>query len=115
MSHLFDEEDLLDRLMGDDALARRVVECFLIDIPGQLASLADALKNADSKDTRFKAHSIKGAAANAGLIEVQSQAERLERLGEQGDLCTAREVLPRLLNEVAQASPILRDFCARQH
>ncbi len=100
--------------MGDDVLAKRVAERFLLDIPSQLASLAEAINKADATDTRFKAHSIKGAAANASLGKVRTLAEQLERLGDVGDLITAKIVLPQLKRDVDSAAAALRDFCNRQ-
>ena len=85
----FDQDGLVDRVMGDDELARQVVSGFLDFLPHQLAALAQALEAADSDAVRQAAHSIKGAAANAGGPQLSQTARKLEQLGAQGDLAQA--------------------------
>jgi len=92
----FDEADLLERVMGDRELARRVVRVFLAEAPRQLAALAEAVERADAARAVLAAHSLKGAAASAGGALVSAMARRLEFLGRAGDLPAARELIPEL-------------------
>ena len=95
----FDEEDLLERMMGNQELATRVVSSFLSDAPRQLAALADALNRSDAAAARLAAHSLKGSAANVGGVQVSATAKRAELLGKAGDLDGVRDLLPQLTHQ----------------
>jgi len=74
----FDAKGLLQRLMGDRALAKQIIAAFLDDMPRQIADLRQNAEQPDITAFRNRAHTIKGAAANIGapsLRELASQAE----------------------------------------
>jgi HPt (histidine-containing phosphotransfer) domain-containing protein len=106
----FDPEELVDRLMGNESLARRVAGAFIDTMPQQLAALAEAIRNADSPAARMAAHSIKGAAANVGGTAVRDAAQELEKLGADGEFETAARVLPELTASFQTLEPVLRQF-----
>lgn len=106
----FDREGLLDRLMGNEIMARRIAARFLSDIPQQLAALSNALHSADEKAARLAAHSIKGAAANIGGEELREIAWRMEQCGASGNLNAAAELLPSLSDRFAALKPQLQEF-----
>ena len=110
---LFDSEDVVERLMGDEHQARQIVRGFLADVPGQLAALAEAVRQADAKTVRFRAHSIKGAAANVGGRRLRETAFRLEQMGGSGDLTAATAVLPQLEADFESAKAAMEEFCNR--
>lgn len=107
----FDGSDLVDRMMGDQDLARLVVATFIEDMPRQLAALAQALGTADAPAMKMGAHSIKGAAANVGEPSLRAIAAQLEKLGEDGDLQSAVAVLPELASVFESLRPHLQHFC----
>ncbi|MCX6592442.1 MAG: Hpt domain-containing protein [Acidobacteria bacterium] len=107
----FDAEDLLDRMMGSEVLARRVVAAFLADTPLQLTALASALERASSQDARLIAHSLKGSAANVGGQQLSRVAAHVEKLGEAGDLAAVRQMLPTLTASFDALAPVLGEFC----
>ncbi|MCJ8498958.1 response regulator [Desulfatitalea alkaliphila] len=75
----FDEQALLHRLMGDAALARKVIEGFLNDIPLRMTALQSSLDKADTAGAQRLAHTIKGAAANVGAKPLQLAADDVEK------------------------------------
>jgi CheY-like chemotaxis protein/HPt (histidine-containing phosphotransfer) domain-containing protein len=83
---VFDKADLLRRLFDDEAFADSVVELFLADLPGQQSALADALRSGDVTAVRSMAHTIKGAAATAGAVQLSLAARDLEHCGQTGNL-----------------------------
>jgi CheY-like chemotaxis protein/HPt (histidine-containing phosphotransfer) domain-containing protein len=95
-AQVFDGGDLVERMLGDEGLARRAVRRFLSDAPQQLAALAEAVSRADAPAARLAAHSLKGAAANVGGTQVSATAKRVEMLGKDGDLSSASELIPEL-------------------
>ena len=93
---IFDRDDLLSRVMGNVGLANRVLARFLLDMPQQLLALSDALSHRDSKTVRIAAHSIKGAAANVGGVQLRAAAQKMEALGEAGHLEEVLKLMPQL-------------------
>jgi len=108
----FDREELVERLMGDEDRARRVIGRFLEDIPKQLAALAEAISQTDPQAARLHAHAIKGAAANVGGGGIREVAWKLEQLGGEGDLAAAAVVLPELEASFERARPSMEQFYA---
>jgi HPt (histidine-containing phosphotransfer) domain-containing protein len=107
----FDGSELVDRMMGDENLARLVVATFIEDMPRQLAALAEALGSADAPAMQMGAHSIKGAAANVGEPSLRAIAAQLEKLGEAGDLQSAIAIVPELSAVFESLRPHLQHFC----
>jgi len=93
---VFDSQELVERMMGDEARARRIIAGFLDDMPRQIAALALAVESADAGAARLRAHSIKGAAANVGGLEMRDVAGKLERSGAAADLAAMAAALPEL-------------------
>jgi HPt (histidine-containing phosphotransfer) domain-containing protein len=108
---VFDREGFVERLMGDETLARRIVRGFVDDMPRQLARLAEAVNKGDSDSVRLVAHSIKGAASSVGGLEMRETARRLEQLGAAGDLAAALATLPKLSANFEAARSPMDWFC----
>ena len=107
----FDREDFVERLMGNEDLARRIAQGFVDDMPLQLAALARAVNDRDAPAVRLVAHSIRGAAANVSGLEIREVARKLEQSGDAGDLTAAAAALPELSASFERARPILEKFC----
>ena len=95
----FNEEDLLERLMGDRPLTEIVIQSFLDDTPSQLNSLRARLDEEDTPGTRSLAHSLKGAAATVAAEGLYAIAMALEQAGTDGRLDRCGELLPRAIDE----------------
>ena len=108
----FDTEGLVDRVMGNEDLARRLAGAFVDRMPEQLAALAEAISASDAQATMIAAHSIKGVAANLGCTEVQDLASQVEKLGETGDVSRASEIMPEVRAAFEAVKPALRRFCS---
>ena len=99
---VFNQEDLLDRLMGDRQLAGRVVKGFLDDAPAQLNNLRGRLDETDAHGAGAHAHALKGAAATVAAKDLAAIALAMERAGMAGDLGQCVELLPRAVEEFNQ-------------
>jgi HPt (histidine-containing phosphotransfer) domain-containing protein len=113
-STAFDREELVERLMGDEERARRIIGRFLEDIPKQLTALAEAISHTDPQAARMHAHAIKGAAANVGGNGIREVACKLEQLGSAGDLPAAAVALPELEASFECARTAMEQFCAEE-
>jgi HPt (histidine-containing phosphotransfer) domain-containing protein len=87
---------LVERLDGDEEIAREVAEAFVESSREILELLDSAVAANDIEKVRLHAHSIKGAAANIGANALASTAGIVENAGRDGDLEIARQALPEI-------------------
>jgi PAS domain S-box-containing protein len=109
----FDREGFVERMMGNESLAQRIIRGFVRDMPRQIARLAEAVQNLDGNAVRLAAHSIKGAAGNVGGLQMQEIAWKLEQSGSTGDIAAAAVALPELSLSFERTKPIMEMFCSQ--
>ena len=83
---IFDWDGLLHRLMGDEDLAKEIIDDFLKQIPFNFSAVKEALNMQDVFLVKREAHIIKGASGNVGALALQKIAEQIEIAGEEKDL-----------------------------
>ena len=93
---IFDKNSFLDRLMGDEDLATKIIKGFIEDSLRQIGILKEAFDNRDTNMIYCKAHSLKGAAANISATALKELAYQIEIAGETGDLIKAASLIPKL-------------------
>jgi len=86
---IFDWDGLLHRLMGDEDIAKEIIDDFLKQIPVNLFAVKKALNEKDFLLVQREAHVIKGASGNVGALALQEIAEQIEIAGEAKDLVKA--------------------------
>jgi two-component system sensor histidine kinase/response regulator len=86
---IFDWDGLLHRLMGDEDLAKEIIEDFLKQIPFNFNAVKEALNEQDVLLIKREAHIIKGASGNVGALALQKIAEQIEIAGEEKDFVRA--------------------------
>jgi PAS domain S-box-containing protein len=96
---VFNLSEMMERIMGDEELAREIIGAFLHDIPGQILALQSYLESGEAAAVQRQAHSIKGASANASCSSLREAAYEVEKAGKANDLARAAEILPRLQQE----------------
>jgi PAS domain S-box-containing protein len=87
---VWNRADMLRRMMGDEDLARLIVEAFLSDIPKQIEVLREVLAQEDAPAARRQAHTIKGAAANMSADGLRTVALKIENAAANEDLDDVR-------------------------
>jgi PAS domain S-box-containing protein len=93
---VFAQEELLDRLMGDQGLASKVVTGFLKNVPQQLRTLKGRLNAGDARGARLQAHALKGAAATVSAEILQALCFQAEEAAAAEELSRALALLPRV-------------------
>jgi CheY-like chemotaxis protein/HPt (histidine-containing phosphotransfer) domain-containing protein len=83
---IFDKQGFLDRVGGDEALCREVLEVFLNDVPLRIEQLAECLDAKDALAVERQAHALKGAAANVGAESLRLVALDVETAAARSDL-----------------------------
>ncbi len=107
---IFDEADLLLRLMGDSELARILIDGFLGDAGNQIVSLKECLSAGDLLSTRRFAHTLKGAAANIGAPRFRAVASEMEKAAEAGDAERVGGLLPELEEQFVRLVEVLGNY-----
>lgn len=97
---VFDRENLLDRLGGDEEILQEVILLFLADTPKLIDTIQAALRTGDAEALRRAAHTLKGSSGNVGALTLQEAATRIDYAGKNGDLETARSLIQLLPNEL---------------
>jgi len=91
---IFNEADLLKRLMGDRELAKTIVGAFLDEIPHQIDGLKREVANGNSANARILAHTIRGASANLAAEALRQVAHEVEVMAVRGDLDGLTNMIP---------------------
>ena len=92
----FDEPAFLKRLMGDRALAQRILRRFVEHFPCDLQKLTVCAAEGDLQPARVQAHSMKGASASVSAEELRAAALQAEQAAAQGDLAAVRKAVPEI-------------------
>lgn len=93
---IFDWDGLINRLMGDEDLAKEIIDDFLKQIPENLFAVKEALNNKDLVLVQREAHIIKGASGNVGALALQEVAEQIEIASEAKDLIKVEQFVGKL-------------------
>jgi two-component system, sensor histidine kinase and response regulator len=109
----FDEDALLARVGGSQALMREVIDLFLEDCPRLLSAVRQGLADGDGAAVHRTAHTLKGSAGNFGAQAVIALARRLEAHAREGNIPASDRVfsmleaeIGRLMEELAAAQEI---------
>jgi PAS domain S-box-containing protein len=104
---VLDRDEALERVGGDTALLRELVELFLAESTQLRRNIAEALQAGDARKLGRTAHTLKGAVSTFGAHAARDAAEQLERLGQSGDLIDAASAVARLESELERLKPAL--------
>lgn len=106
---LVDEEGGLRRVGGDRNIYNELMELFMDNSMTQIEQLKDAVKNKQADFVKRVAHSIKGAAANLGVLLVQQSALELEQIGRENKFDKAEQSLNKLIYELERVKQYWQD------
>src|SRR5688500_18907630 len=101
---------MLERLGGDEELARQLVELFIAECPRMMAAVRDSVHAADAEQVRRAAHAFKGSVGNFTDGPPMTTAFELEQIGRDGGLEQVNGILERLEREVDSFVAALRRF-----
>jgi two-component system, sensor histidine kinase and response regulator len=93
---IFDKNSFLERLLGDEDLAKEIIEGFIEDSLCQIGMIKEALDNRNTEVIHRQAHALKGAAANISATALKELLYQIEIAGETKDLTKAASLIPKL-------------------
>jgi HPt (histidine-containing phosphotransfer) domain-containing protein len=97
----------LSHVDGDAALLREIADLFLGDYPQRMAEIQAAIATDDGQALMRAAHSLKGVAGTFAAKATYEAAQRLETMGENGDLLAARDAYTALETEMSRLTGVL--------
>lgn len=109
---VFDYPEMLERVMGDEELAKSVMVTFLQEMPDLVEMLKRSLGDGDLGRIELYAHSIKGSAANFSMDRLCAIAGRIEVAARSGDRASASAELPGFEKEFEAALSEVRSTMA---
>jgi HPt (histidine-containing phosphotransfer) domain-containing protein len=106
----WDPAMMLERLGGDEELARQLVELFVSECPRMMSVVRDSVANKDADQIRRAAHAFKGSVGNFTDEAPMTTAFELEQIGRAGEIAAAPALLARLEHEVSDFLVALNRF-----
>jgi len=101
---------MIDRLGGDEALARELARLFIAECPKMLGAVHDSLTSGSPDTVRRAAHALKGSVSNFVEGGPTAAALELEHIGREGRLDDAAAAVVVLERELDGLLRHLRDF-----
>jgi two-component system, sensor histidine kinase and response regulator len=92
-----DLQPLINSGMGD--IIPRLIEIFLETAPRDLEKASAAVCSSQATDLEEAAHKLKGSCGNLGAMRLRDLCQRLEKLGRDGTLQAAPELLASIEEE----------------
>jgi PAS domain S-box-containing protein len=96
---IFNEAELLQRLMDDRDLEKTILGAFLMETPQQIARLKREVEDENLNSAQIQAHALRGASANLAAHALRERAHEVERLAQNNDLAGMTDLLPTLERE----------------
>ena len=110
---VFDSAGMMERMMDDEDLARKVIAGYLADLPNQLRALRAYLGTGDAPSAARQAHSMKSASASVGGERVRGLALAMEMAAKAGDLAPVSAGVPALEVQIARLTEALQAYLRR--
>jgi two-component system, sensor histidine kinase and response regulator len=105
-----DVHAFIERVGGDEELAREMAMLFIPDAVRLLEAIREAVEAGDAERLRQEAHALKGAAGNFSAARVVASSQALELMGKSGDVSKSGAVFVALQADAARLIDELRIF-----
>lgn len=107
-------ENLLDRVAGDEKLARKIVTTFLRETPPRIAGIQKALTKKNGPRLASFAHALKGSVSIFDANAARECAERLQDLGHADNFTGSTRLYSQLKEEIAHLEENLRGYAGQK-
>ena len=109
---VFDEAKFRKYVGDDNAVAIKVVRCFLTDAPGRLAAIRAALSIGDAQKVARIAHLLKGSVSFFAAAAALDAAREVETIAMTGDVQGVADAGTTLGREIIRLTAALEAFLA---
>lgn len=97
-----DLSEALDRSAGDKQFLDKMLQYFIKSMDSNINILQSSIENNDSDTLVKQAHTLKGASGNLSADKLRTAAFKLEKMGIEGDLKNAPQILDEIKKEAAR-------------
>ncbi len=104
----FDLQEALSIVEGDADLFRELAEAFIETYPAGLASIQEAVRQADSEGLRAAAHQLKGALSALAAGPARDTAAALEQMGRRAQVNDAKRLCTSIEEQLHDLDTALR-------
>jgi CheY-like chemotaxis protein/HPt (histidine-containing phosphotransfer) domain-containing protein len=95
-SPIFNRQELIDRVVGDEELAEDIITEFLEDMPLQIKEFKEFVQNKQADKAGFLAHRIVGAAGNLSAKAINEVAYAMEKAANSDNMDQLNSLIPEL-------------------
>ena len=107
-------ENLLQRVGGDEKLARQIIATFLRDTPKRVIAMQKALKEKNGVNLASLAHAVKGSVSIFDANLAREHAEELQESARANDFTGLAAIYDRLKEEIAKLEVNLRGYAGQK-
>ena len=97
---IFDHDDLLYRVGGDEEFCKEVVNTFLEEIPVLIKKLKEAILKKDITIVKNFGHTLRGIALNVSALRIVDIAVEIEKIGKKKNLTKLSSLIVKLEQEL---------------
>jgi CheY-like chemotaxis protein/HPt (histidine-containing phosphotransfer) domain-containing protein len=106
----FNAGELMANFMEDRSFIAIAINTFLEDMPDQIDTLEELIKQGQTQKGAAQAHKIKGASGYVAAGEFHNTALEMEQAGKAGDLKTLEQLLPEIGAQFNRLKHDLEDY-----
>ena len=106
---VFDRDELMERLDGDEELLQDILEIYVEDAPRLIKKIKNAYSEHDIELVDREGHTLKGASANISAPAVRDTAHQIEMAGKSGNLDGVDALIRQVEKEFEEFRNILAD------
>jgi protein-histidine pros-kinase len=113
-AHPSEFTSVLERVGGDEKLARKMTATFLRDTPQRMDGIETALKRKNGQKLASLAHALKGSVSIFGATAAHDLTLKLQEQGRTNELGGLTEVYDQLKEEIAKLEANLRGYAEQK-
>jgi PAS domain S-box-containing protein len=110
VEEIIDRDQVLKQIGGGDENLKEIVELFAVESEKLMTRMREAITNEDPSELQRAAHTLKGSISLFGVKCPVAAALRLEIMGRDKNLADAEQAWLKLMKEIEQLIPKLRDI-----
>ena len=112
-SAYLDRQGLMELVGNDVELANEILQGFLEDLPGMIASIKDGLDSKDAAAAQRETHVLKGSSANVRALGLEQVSQEMEAVLKTDDIEQAQRLVGRLDEQCQILQQVINESTAQ--
>ena len=84
---IFDYQNLKKKMLGDEKLAKQILQAFYPSLHDRIKEISDAIRNGQEEEVARLAHNLKGSTGNVGAMQLHKTFEYIEKTAKSNLSC----------------------------